>query len=43
MRTALNLESLRGEQLAAKAPDGSWSLTEEGVAWLKQDRELSDR
>jgi hypothetical protein len=43
MRTALNLESLRGEQLAAKSSDGSWSLTEQGVAWLKQDRELSDR
>ena len=43
MRTVLNLESLRGEQLAARAPDGRWALTEQGVAWLKQDRELSDR
>lgn len=43
MRTALNLESLRAEQLAAKSPDGTWALTEQGIAWLKQDRELSDR
>jgi hypothetical protein len=42
MRTPLNLESLRDEGHAAPLPDGAWALTTEGVAWLKQDRELSD-
>jgi hypothetical protein len=43
MRTALNLASLEAEGLAARSPDGTWALTPEGIAWLKQDRELSDR
>jgi hypothetical protein len=43
MRTALNLESLRGEGRATRLPDGSWALTPQGIAWLEQDRELSDR
>jgi hypothetical protein len=43
MRTPLNLQSLRDEGLVMPHPDGSWSLTPHGIAWLKQDRELSDR
>jgi hypothetical protein len=42
MRTPLNLQSLSGERLAARLPDGSWALTPQGTAWLEQDRELSD-
>jgi hypothetical protein len=43
MRTPLNLQSLAGEGRAAPLPDGTWALTAAGVAWLKQDRELSGR
>ena len=43
MRTPLNLESLREEGLAVRLGEGSWALTPEGIAWLKEDRELSDR
>jgi hypothetical protein len=43
MRTPLNLGSLSEQGLAVRLPEGSWALTAEGVAWLKQDRELSDR
>jgi hypothetical protein len=43
MRTPLNLQSLNEEGLAEPMPEGSWALTAEGVAWLKQDRELSNR
>jgi hypothetical protein len=43
MRTPLNLQSLSDEQLAARLPEGTWALTTHGLAWLKQDRELSDR
>jgi hypothetical protein len=43
MRTPLNLQSLSEEGLALRLPEGGWALTSEGVAWLKQDRELSDR
>jgi hypothetical protein len=43
MRTPLNLQSLSDEGLATRLPDGTWALTPEGIAWLKQDRELSDR
>jgi hypothetical protein len=43
MRTPLNLQSLSDEGLASRLPDGAWALTAEGVAWLEQDRELSDR
>jgi hypothetical protein len=38
MRTPLNLQSLSDEGHAAQAPDGTWSLTPEGVAWIKADR-----
>ena len=43
MRTPLNLESLSEEGLAVRLREDTWALTPEGVAWLKQDRELSDR
>jgi hypothetical protein len=43
MRTPLNLGSLSEQGHAVRLPEGSWALTAEGVAWLKQDRELSDR
>ena len=42
MRTPLNLQSLGDESLAVRLPDGTWALTRQGIAWLKQDRELSD-
>jgi hypothetical protein len=43
MRTALNLQSLADDGRATRLPDGTWALTPEGIAWLEQDRELSDR
>ena len=43
MRTPLNLQSLGEEGLVARLQEDGWALTAEGVAWLKQDRELSDR
>ena len=43
MRTPLNLQSLGDESLATRLPDGTWALTPQGIAWLEQDRELSDR
>jgi hypothetical protein len=43
MRTPLNLQSLSFESLAVRLPDGTWALTTQGIAWLEQDRELSDR
>src|SRR3954462_6236943 len=43
MRTELNLQSLTEEGLVVRMPEGSWALTAQGVAWLKQDRELSGR
>jgi hypothetical protein len=43
MRTSLNLQSLSDERLAARLPDGTWAVTPQGIAWVKQDRELSDR
>ncbi len=43
MRTPLNLASLAADGRAVQLPDGRWALSSEGVAWLKQDRELSDR
>jgi hypothetical protein len=42
MRTPLNLQSLSDQSLAVRLPDGTWALTRQGIAWLKQDRELSD-
>jgi hypothetical protein len=43
MRTPLNLESLAADRRAVRLPDGAWALTPDGIAWLEQDRELSDR
>jgi hypothetical protein len=43
MRTPLNLASLQEQGLAAPVGDGAWALTHEGIAWLQEDRELSDR
>jgi hypothetical protein len=43
MRTPLNLQSLSDDGLVVRMTDGTWALTEQGIVWLKQDRELSDR
>ncbi len=43
MRTPLNLQSLADENRVVQLSDGAWALTPDGVAWLEQDRELSDR
>jgi hypothetical protein len=43
MRTPLNLRSLEADGLVASAVDGRWSLTPAGIAWIVEDRELSDR
>jgi hypothetical protein len=43
MRTPLNLQSLSDDGRATPSPDGTWALTAEGIAWLEQDRKLSDR
>ena len=43
MRTPLNLQSLSDDGLVVRVPDGTWALTAQGIAWLKEDRELSDR
>jgi hypothetical protein len=42
MRTPLNLQSLADDGRAVQLPEGTWALTPQGVAWLEQDRELSD-
>jgi hypothetical protein len=41
MRTPLNLESLAEQGLVVAAGAG-WALTQQGVEWIVQDRELSD-
>jgi hypothetical protein len=43
MRTPLNLESLAQDGLVNAVGDGRWALTPQGIAWIVQDRELSDR
>jgi hypothetical protein len=43
MRTPLNPQSLSEELLAVRLREGTWTLTPQGIARLKQDRELSDR
>ena len=43
MRTPLNLQSLADDGRAVRLDDGRWALTPEGVAWMRQDRDLSDR
>jgi hypothetical protein len=41
MRTPLNLQSLAEDGRAVPMPDGTWVLTQAGIDWLAQDRELS--
>ena len=41
MRTPLNLRSLADEGAVAELPDGTWALTERGIARIEEDRELS--
>jgi hypothetical protein len=43
MRMPLNLQSLSDEGLAVRLPEVTWALTPQGIAWLEQDRELSER
>jgi hypothetical protein len=43
MRTPLDLGSLSDEGLVVQQADGGWALTPQGVAWIREDRELSDR
>ncbi|MDP1848316.1 MAG: hypothetical protein Q8K79_11050 [Solirubrobacteraceae bacterium] len=43
MRTPLNLQSLAADGRAVRLDDGRWALTADGAAWLRQDRDLSDR
>ena len=43
MRTPLNLQSLADDGRAVRLDDDRWALTPAGVAWLRQDRDLSDR
>ena len=43
MRTPLNLQSLAEQGLVVAHADGGWALTPQGVAWIVQDRALSDR
>jgi hypothetical protein len=41
MRTPLNLADLAADGLVSSPADGTWALTDDGVAWLRRDRELS--
>ncbi|MEA2250069.1 MAG: hypothetical protein QOI62_3371 [Solirubrobacteraceae bacterium] len=43
MRTPLNLRTLQDDGRVTELDDGTWALTAQGVAWIEQDRELSDR
>jgi Transposase len=43
MRTPLHLQSLSDQGLVVRLPNGTWALTPQGIAWLAEDRELSDR
>jgi len=43
MRTPLNLQALEEQGLVVGIDASSWALTEPGIAWIVQDRELSDR
>jgi hypothetical protein len=42
-RTPLNLRSLADDGLVEELAEGRWALTPDGVSWIVQDRELSDR
>ena len=41
MRTPLNLADLAADGLVASPADGTWALTDDGVEWIRRDRELS--
>jgi hypothetical protein len=41
MRTPLNLRSLEADGLVEQLRDGTWALTEAGIATLREDEELS--
>jgi hypothetical protein len=43
MRTTLNLGSLADQGHVAEVAGGGWALTPDGVAWIIEDRALSDR
>lgn len=43
MRSPLNLRSLGEEGLVVSLSDAGWALTAQGVAWIVQDRRLSER
>jgi len=43
MRTPLNLASLAGQEHVVAIDCDAWALTPEGIDWIVQDRELSDR
>jgi hypothetical protein len=43
MRTPLDLQSLRDDDLVRELIDGTWALTPQGIARLAQDRDLSER
>jgi hypothetical protein len=38
MRTPLNLRTLSDDGRAERLEDGTWALTDEGVAWIRRDR-----
>jgi hypothetical protein len=41
MRTPLNLADLAADGLVTSPSEGAWALTDDGVAWIRRDRELS--
>jgi hypothetical protein len=43
MRTPLNLQSLEADGLVERTGAGVWALTDAGLAWLREDEQLSDR
>lgn len=43
MRTPLNLQTLADDGRVVRRDDGAWALTSEGLEWLREDAELSDR
>jgi len=43
MRTPLSLQTLAEDGLVIAVADGHWALTAQGIAWVVEDRELSDR
>jgi hypothetical protein len=43
MRTPLHLSDLAADGLVASPRDGEWALTDDGIAWIRSDRELSNQ